>query len=181
MEENGNRFYSYSFKRKEFFGEKFDSLIQYTFEVPCTNKEESISYLLNFYRVNRLLITDVFPAMWEEKKDKCIRFTSHEGWNVNFRKISLTSAFIFMREFVAKNAQYVMVISGSYAPDEEKGGVSRKLNLYYYFFKESAHEMGYRIVGIWESNAFLLVPIDCESRDNELISEYLHFKERLRL
>lgn len=168
--------YPYLLFRSETIGDRFEKLIQYTFAAPCINKEDEIQYLLNFYTVGRLLITDVFPAEWEEKRDRCKRFTSHEGNSVDFRKISLTSVWIFMQDFVPQNSDFIMVISGSYAPNEKPEGISRKLRLYHYFFERCATEMEYRIVGAGNFNAFFLVSLKCTVSDEEIVKEYINFR-----
>lgn len=135
-----------------------------------------IPYLLDFMKYGRLWITDIYPEIWANEKDRMTRFTSHEGIIIDFRKISNTSVYLFLRDF--KNINEVMVISGSFQINENKDGESRKLGLYRYFFSRLRNILNFKIIEVPCMNAFFIIHPECNINDKEFINEYRIFRNR---
>lgn len=157
----------------------FEEVIDYLLKVPCVNRPDVLDYIFRLYRYKEnLYITDMFPKMFEDSPDCFKRFTSHEGYSVNMRRLSVCCLRIFVEHFVSDDKDKVMVISGSYAPQEQEQGASRKLRLYWHFFEPLLEELELRAVMMHEWNAFLLVSRHSEISDTIMESQYIEFKSR---
>lgn len=133
-------------------------------------------YLLDFMKYNHLWITDIYPERWADDKDRMMKFTSHEGIMIDFRKISNTSIYLFLRDFHDKNE--VMVISGSFQTNENRNNESRKLGLYRYFFTRLQEILDFRILEAPGMNAFFIIHPCSDIADDCIINEYKTFKNR---
>ena len=155
----------------------FDCVTDYLLKVPCTNRPDVLDYVYRLYCYDKLMyITDIFPKMFADDPRCFKRFTSREGYAVDMRKLSLSCLQIFVDEFIANDLSAVMVVSGSYEPGEDEQGPSRKLKLYWYFFKSHLDELHLRVIDLWHLNAFLLTSVDNPHEDSELSSIYSTFK-----
>ena len=94
------------------------------------------------------------------------------------RRLSITCLFIFVQHFMRIDRNYVMVISGSYEIGEDKGGMSRKLKLYWYFFSPILNQLGLRAIDMFENNAFIVVSKENSLEDECIRQEYLKFKQQ---
>lgn len=138
-----------------------------------SGKEEP--YLLDFMKWEHLWITDIYPERWANDRLRCKKIMSHEGMEINFRRISNTSVYVFLRDF--QNHNEAMVISGSYQANETGQDESRKLLMYRYFFTRLKGSLDFRIVEISKANAFLILHADSTEYDDVLKDEYRRFKE----
>lgn len=155
----------------------FPETVDYLITVPCLNREEKLTYIFRSYCFESYLyITDYFPSMYEDDDQKFRRFTSHEGFSVNMRQISITCLAIFVKHFINKDIRKAMVISGSYQDNETPSGPSRKLNLYKYFFYPLLEEFQLRSVEMMEHNAFILTHRENPISDDDIMRCYLTFK-----
>lgn len=155
----------------------FDSVTDFLLKVPCTNRPETLDYVYRLYCYDKYMyITDMFPQMYAGDPRCFKRFTSHEGYSVDIRKLSVCCLQIFVDEFVKSDSSAVMVVSGSYEPGEEEKGPSRKLKLYWYFFKSLLDGLHLRVIDMWQQNAFLLTSVDNPHENSELSDIYLKFK-----
>lgn len=156
---------------------RFEEVIDYLLKVPCVNREDVLDYIFRLYRYDtHLYITDMFPKMWENDPNCFKRFTSHDGFSINMRKLSVCCLRIFVEHFIKNNIDSVLVISGSYAPTEEEHGASRKLRLYWHFFEPLLEELNLKAIMMSEWNAFLLVSNDSKTDTTLLKDTYLKFK-----
>ena len=178
MESSSLLYYPYVKLSEENFKGNIDKVIQYSFDVDCNNADKSIMYVLDFMRYENLWITDVYPQMWIGRDDKCKRFTSHEGYTVDFKLISWTSVYIFIKEFFDENE--VMVISGSYDSKEPQCGASRKLKLYKYFFTKMQQKLPFKMIDDFENNAFYILHNQSSIFGIDIKKEYKRFKNRNR-
>ena len=157
----------------------FDEIVDYHLSVPCENRPEILDYIFRSYRYGKwLYITDVFPAMFENDSRCFKRFTSHEGYIVNMRKLAVTCLFAFVKEILSLNPLGVMVISGSYEVGENDSRPSRKLRLYNYFFQPYLRVLGIRQVDMFDHNAFMLLRDDSPLNDTDISLKYLEFKAK---
>lgn len=155
----------------------FEETIDYTLTVPCVNRDETLSYIFRSYRFGEYLyITDIFPKIFGNDNRCFRRFTSHEGFTVNMRRLSVTCLVIFVEHFMSEDVRRAMVISGSYEDNEPPHGPSRKLRLYNYFFSPLLDEFKLRSVEMIDENAFILVSRDNPLTDEEIKQNYLDFK-----
>lgn len=135
-----------------------------------------VPYLVDYMKFGRLWITETYPEIWADRDDRTVRFISHEGYMMDFRRISDTSVYLFLRDFNDKNE--VMVISGSFQLNENKNGESRKLGLYRYFFSRLGSSLNFRIAEAPGLNAFFIMHPDCTIDVEDFVSEYKIFKNR---
>ena len=157
----------------------FEEVIDYLLKVPCVNRPDVLDYIFRLYRYkDHLYITDMFPKMFEDSPDCFKRFTSHEGFSVNMRRLSVCCLRIFAKHLMSENKDKVMVISGSYAPQEKEQGASRKLRLYWHFFEPLLEELELKAVMMPEWNAFLLMSKHSDIPDTIMESQYIEFKTR---
>ena len=170
--------YPYSFlEKKTTAGSKTNEFEQYVIDAWCTNRNEKIEYLLNLYRYGTYLyISDILPRLWENEPDCFTRFTSHEGYAVNMKKISITCLYIFFENVANRNNDAALVISGSYQAGEDKLKDSRKLKLYKYFFLPYLFELHLRLIGIEGMNAFVLIKKESALQNETIINDYKKFK-----
>lgn len=167
--------YSY-LKSSEATG-KFDEIIDYLLKVPCVNRDDVLDYIFRLYRYgSNLYITDMFPKIYENDPNCFKRFTSHDGFSINMRRLSVCCLRIFVEHFVKNDNKAVMVVSGSYAPTEEEHGASRKLRLYWHFFEPLLEECNLRAIMMTEWNAFLLISNDALIDEALLKDTYIKFK-----
>lgn len=155
----------------------FREIIDYSLEVPCVNRTDVIDYIYRLYRFEEhLYITDIFPRMFADD-NKCFqRFTSHEGYSVNMKQLSLTCLEIFIDEIIKKDIDNVMVVSGSYETGEDSTKPSRKLRLYRYFFLPLLDKLNLDVLDMAERNAFMLFS-KASSQDRQDIKDcYIRFK-----
>lgn len=139
-----------------------------------SGKEEP--YLLDFMKWQHLWITDIYPERWADDELRCKRIMSHDGMEIDFRKISNTSVYLFLRDFHNKNE--AMVISGSYQDNETTQTESRKLKMYRYFFTRLKETLDFRLIEIQGANAFFIVCPESTAFDDLFIEEYSNFKKR---
>lgn len=159
--------------------ELFEEIVDYHLKVPCENCPEILDYIFRSYRYGEwLYITDIFPVMFENDRRCYKRFTSHEGYVVNMRRLAVTCLFAFVQEIMSRNPLGVMVISGSYEDGENENMPSRKLRLYNYFFQSILSELNIRKVDMFESNAFMLLREDSPLMDSDILLKYLEFKAK---
>lgn len=172
--------YGYSmFYRKETPAEKTDRLDQYRINARRSDNGEEIDYRVNFYTYRGyMLITDIFPASWEQEEDCFSRLTSHEGVFVNMRKLAVTSLYIFCREFLPVNGYAAMVVSGSYAPGEEQSGISRKLRIYKNIFDPLLEDLGLVGIDIPELNALIIRSTGSGIDEDRIREDYYAFKDK---
>lgn len=157
----------------------FEEIIDFLLRVPCRNCPETLDYIFRSYRYGEwLYITDIFPVMFENDSQCFRRFTSHEGYVVNMRRLAVTCLFAFVQEILRRDPLGVMVISGSYEEGENNSKLSRKLRLYNYFFQSIIAGLGIRQVNMFENNAFFLLRADSPLKDEEITSKYLEFKSK---
>lgn len=138
-----------------------------------SGKEEP--YLLDFMKWGRLWITDIYPERWANDDLRCKKIISHEGIEIDFRKISNTSVYLFLRDF--ENVDEVMVISGSFQDNEIGGVESRKLRMYRYFFSRLRDSLSFRILEAPGMNAFFIHKPNCETDAVTYQEEYSRFKK----
>lgn len=131
-------------------------------------------YLLDFMKWGRLWITDIYPERWANEELRCKRFMSHEGMVIDFRKISNTSVYVFLRDFIDKDE--AMVISGSFQDNEIGNVESRKLRMYRYFFNRLRDSLNFKMVESPGMNAFFILKPDCETDVTTYQEEYCRFK-----
>lgn len=153
-----------------------DHWIQYRMLAENSDNGEIVPYLLDFMRTGRLWITDIYPEMWANDSNKCHKFTSHEGIHINFQRISNTSVYVFLRDFV--NTEEVMVISGSYQDNETQSFDSRKLKLYRYFFNKLKDDLQFEIIEAPGLNGFFICHPGVSMDFSSLFNEYKTFKEK---
>lgn len=157
----------------------FDEIVDCHLRVPCENRAEILDYIFRSYRYGEwLYITDIFPAIFENDTRCFKRFTSHEGYTVNMRRLAVTCVFAFIQEILSRNPLGVMVISGSYEDAELEAGPSRKLRLYDYFFRPILSEFGLRKVNMFDNNAFMLLQENSILSASEISLKYLEFKTK---
>lgn len=155
----------------------FEEVIDYLLKVPCVNRDDILDYIFRLYRYGEhLYVTDMFPLLYENDDNCFKRFTSHDGFSVNMRRLSVCCLRIFAEHFIKNNKNAVMVISGSYAPSEEEHGESRKLRLYWHFFEPLLEELNLKAVMMTEWNAFLLLSNNSELDETILKKTYIKFK-----
>lgn len=155
----------------------FEETVDYILKVPCENRPDILDYVFRSYQYGEwLYITDIFPKMYADDPKCFKRFTSHEKYFVNMRRLAVTCVYIFVKEFMTRQPLSVMVISGSYEVGEKEEGPSRKLKLYQYFFRSILRELNLRAVDMLDKNAFMLVRDDSPLADSEIFSKYLEFK-----
>lgn len=131
-------------------------------------------YLLDFIKWGHLWITDIYPERWANDELRCKKFMSHEGMEINFKKISNTSVFLFLRDFT--DADEAMVISGSFQDNETGSGESRKLRMYRYFFTRLLDTLDFRMLESPGMNAFFILKPDCKTDITTYQEEYCRFK-----
>lgn len=159
--------------------EPFEEVTDYLLKVPCVNRADILDYIYRLYRYGEhLFITDMFPRMYENDKNCFKRFTSHDGFTVNMRKLSVCCLRIFVEQIMKNDKNHVMVVSGSYAPTEEEKGESRKLHLYWHFFSPLLDELHLRAIMMPEWNAFLLVSSQSDFDDESMKNTYINFRTR---
>ncbi len=156
----------------------FPEIVDYKITVPCLNREDTLIYIFRSYCYGSYLyITDYFPQLYENDSRRTSRFTSHEGYSINMRQLSVTCLAIFVEHFIKNDLRKAMVISGSYQDNENKCGPSRKLKLYQYFFYPLLTQLNLRSVEMMEYNAFILTCRENPISDNEIRQCYLAFRK----
>lgn len=171
--------FDYQYLQTTYKSSLFEEVVDYSLQVPCTNCDQILDYIFRSYRFGDFLyITDIFPKIYENDS-KCFQhIISREGYSVNMRRLSITCLFIFVQHFMSIDRNYVMVISGSYEIGEDKGGMSRKLKLYWYFFSPILDQLGLRAIDMFENNAFIVVSKENSLEDECIRLEYLKFKQQ---
>ena len=167
----------YSFLKRTENDGPFEEVIDYLLKVPCVNRPDILDYVFRLYRYSEhLFITDMFPMMYADDPKCFKRFTSHDGYSVNMRKLSVCCLRIFVNDFLHNDPEHVMVVSGSYAPGEEEQGSSRKLRLYWYFFAPLLDELGLEAILLPTWNAFLLARTASVTDKTTLENTYIKVK-----
>lgn len=169
--------FEYRFDRIIRGEDPFPETVDYLLTVPCVNRNDTLIYIFRAYCFKSFLyITDFFPKMYEDDSRRFRRFTSHEGYSVNMRRLSVTCLAIFVEHFIKVDPRKAMVISGSYQDGEKPEGPSRKLRLYRYFFYPLLDQFQLRSVEMMEQNAFILTSRSSPIPDEEIRHSYLTFK-----
>lgn len=158
----------------------FNETIDYRITVPCINIEKSLEYIYRLYKFGSYIyITDIFPEIFANDTKCFQRLTSHEGFSINMRKLSITCLKIFITEFINNNnVNNVMVISGSYEINETANGPSRKLRLYWYFFYPLFERYELIAINLFDKNAFLIYSKHSTLNSETIINDYLEFKKK---
>ncbi len=175
--------YNYQLVKQESRNDIFDCLIQYAFQVTGNSDAPPIDYTFNFSRYKSYLyITDYFPTLWVHHVDRANKLLSvEENQAVNFRKITLTCFYIFHQEISTLDENAAFVACGSYLHGEKslpEIKISRKLKLYLAILKPIAENLGYRIVEIFNLNAFVMIKDSSGIPDEQIRNDYQEFKER---
>ena len=151
-----------------------ERFVQYRMMAKNLLNGEPVPYLLDFMKWKNLWITDIYPEIWADDENRCRRFTSHEGIRIDFRKISNTSVFAFLKDFQENDG--VMVISGSYQDEENRRADSRKLRLYRYFFNELKGRLDFDIVESEGMNAFFIFKAGSSISHDIIKAQYETFR-----
>ena len=168
----------YHFEERKVGGSLFEEIIDYGLNVPCTNRADMLDYIYRLYRFeDHLYITDIFPRMFADDSKCFQRFTSHEGYTINMKQLAVTCLEIFVAEFISKNKDSIMVVSGSYEPGEATDKPSRKLRLYWYFFSPLLDRLDLKTVDMSDRNAFLLLSRQSALREEDIKKNYIRFKK----
>ena len=156
----------------------FREIIEYSLKVPCVNRTDILDYIYRLYRFEEhLYITDIFPLIFAND-NKCFqKFTSHEGYRVNMRQLAVTCLEIFTNDFISKDKDDIMVISGSYESGETTDKPSRKLRLYWYFFRPLLDELDLDVVDMADVNAFMLFSKSSSHHKETIKDCYIRFKK----
>lgn len=156
----------------------FREIIDYSLKVPCVNRTDILDYIYRLYRFeDHLYITDIFPLMFAND-NKCFqKFTSHEGYSINMKQLAVTCLEIFANDFISKDKNHIMVISGSYEPREATDKPSRKLRLYWYFFSPLLERLNLDVVDMSDKNAFMLYSKFSSHNKGNIKECYLRFKK----
>ena len=169
---------NYSFKGLKHALTPFEQIEDWLLAVPCTNCDTVLNYIYRLYRFGSFLyITDIFPAMYENENDCFKRFTSHEGYTVDFRGLATKCQQIFVDEIIKRDKDSVMVVSGSYAPGERAEGESRKLKLYKYIFTPTLQGLNLKSIDLSQMNAFLMYSCQSSLEEKHIIESYITFKQ----
>jgi len=166
-------------KKNEMNGAIFSEITDFNLQVPCLDTGVTLKYIFRVYKFNDYLyITDMFPAHWENEKDCFKRILSHEGNRVNMRQLSITCLVAFREYYIKSDNTAAMVVSGSYQYGEDDSGVSRKLRLYWMFYKPLLETLSLRAIQITELNAFVLTDKDNSMENLRIIEDYRRFKKQ---
>ena len=157
----------------------FSEVIDYEIDAQCVQSSAIIPYLFRSYLFGKsLYITDIFPKMWENENDCFKRIISREGYAVNMRRLSVTCLYIFFHHHAERDATAIMVVSGSYEPQEDEAQVSRKLRLYWAFFQPLFETLSIKAVKMFDLNAFALLRKDNPISEEQIINHYKLFKSQ---
>lgn len=167
-------YYPYHRVEDKICTDNMDHWIQYRVTAKEIDTKETVPYLLDFMRIGRLWITDIYPEMWAEDPNRCRRLTSHENIHINFQRISNTSVKIYLNEFPADGT--VMIISGSYQQEENQTEDSRRLKLYRFFFNKLKTSENFEITEATGLNGFFISHAGLTIDKKGLIEEYNLFK-----
>jgi len=175
-------FYPYHFVKQKERSDVFDYFIQFSFEVPTIDRQASVTYVNNIFRYKSYLyITDFFPKRWDGDVDRVNKLLSvEENIAVNFRKITLTCFYIFHSEIISKHEEAGFAVSGSFVHGEKPlpgQNISRKLKLYLEILQPVAIGLDYRIVPLFECNAFIIVKKNNVKSDQQIVNDFTEFKK----
>ena len=168
----------YHFEARRNNGGLFGEIIDYSLKVPCTNRSDMLDYIYRLYKFeDHLYITDIFPRMFADDSKCFQRFTSHEGYTINMKQLAIRCLEIFVKEFISKDVNHIMVVSGSYESGEATDKPSRKLRLYWYFFSPLLDKLNLTAVDMSERNAFLLLSGQSIQKELDIKNCYIRFKK----
>ena len=168
--------YKYKFLKIEYEQPPFEDVTDYLLETPCQGQAAMIEYIFRLYRFRNLYISDIFPAMYEGQSNCFKRFTSHEGYQINYQQLSVNCLNIFVSHYISQNPDNVLVVSGSYQEGEDTGAASRKLRLYWYMFRDAVAAHKLRTVKLFEQNAFFVLGGGSTLSDEQICGQYADFK-----
>lgn len=168
----------YHLEERKYGNGQFNEITDYCLDVPCTNRADTLEYIYRLYKYeDHLFITDIFPRIFAGDSKCFQRFTSHEGYCVNMRKLAVTCLEIFVDEFISYDPDNIMVVSGSYEHGEPTDRPSRKLRLYWYFFSPLLDRLNLKTVDMTNRNAFLLLSKLSKLNEDEIKNSYIRFKQ----